>query len=104
LLPKSTVDVFLLVLESDTVAGILSAGLTVASAAVADAGISMGGLGVGSVISQQDGERLVDPSKDEEQTSDGCITVGVMPALNKLTNLWLSGELDVDDACQVSHN
>jgi ribonuclease PH len=50
LLPKSSLDVYLLILESDTMAGVLSAGLTVAGAAVADAGIGMWGLGVGGVV------------------------------------------------------
>lgn len=64
----------------------------------------MGGLGVGAVVSQQDGERKLDPSKEEEQAADGSVTVGVMPALNRLTNLWLSGEIEVSDACEVGHS
>ena len=73
---------FLLVLELDTIQGVLSAGLTVASAAIADAGIAMGGLAVGGV--------------------EGDVTVGVMPALGKVTSLWMTGESDVEKACEVS--
>jgi exosome complex component MTR3 len=102
LLPKSSVDVYLLVLESDTLPSVLSAGLTVASAAIADAGIAMGALGVGAVISgEKDGLR-VDPTKQEEQDGDAILTVGIMPALDRVTNLWLTGETDVDDAVKVS--
>jgi exosome complex component MTR3 len=96
------VDVYLLVLESDTLPSVLSAGLTVASAAIADAGIAMGALGVGAVISgEKDGLR-VDPTKQEEQDGDAILTVGIMPALDRVTNLWLTGETDVDDAVKVS--
>jgi len=50
LLPKLSVDVHLLVLEADSDAAVLSAGLTAASAAIADAGIPMSALAVGSVV------------------------------------------------------
>jgi exosome complex component MTR3 len=42
--------VHLLVLEADSDAAVLSAGLTAASAAIADAGIPMNALAVGSVV------------------------------------------------------
>jgi len=42
--PKSTIDVFLTVLENDGLEGCVAAGSTVASAALADAGIEMFGL------------------------------------------------------------
>lgn len=55
LLPKASLDVYLLVLESDSIEGVLAAGLTVASAACADAGggVEMSGLGVGVVTVRQ---------------------------------------------------
>lgn len=102
LFPKSTIDVFILVLESDSLSNLLSAGLTVSSAAVADAGIPMSGLGVGSVVARKEGETLVDPSKEEESGGDASVCLGVMPALGKLTNVWFTGEAEVDDACDVS--
>jgi len=49
LLPKSQLDVFLLVLESDGMEGVVSAGTTVAGAALAGVGgvVEMSGLVVG---------------------------------------------------------
>ena len=104
LLPKSSVDVFLLVLESDSTSNVLSAGLTVSSLAIADAGIPMFGLCVGSVVARAaDGEMLFDPSKEDDTEAQGQVTVGVMPALSKVTSLWTSGEIEVEDVCDVSH-
>ncbi|GFZ47955.1 hypothetical protein JCM24511_05702 [Saitozyma sp. JCM 24511] len=101
LLPKSSVDVYLLILESDTLTSVLSAGLTVASAAIADAGIAMGALGVGAVVAGEKGGLLVDPTKQEEQEGGAVLTAGIMPALNRVTNLWLTGETEVDDAVKM---
>ena len=72
-------------LESDSVAGVLEAGLTAASAAVADAGIPMDGLAVGSSAGET-----------------AKVTVGALPALGKVTSLWMTGRVDVDEACNVS--
>jgi exosome complex component MTR3 len=101
LLPKSAIDVHLLILESDVLPNVLSAGLTVASAAIADAGIPMFALGVGSTLSRMDGENLVDPENETEE-GDATVALGVMPAIGKISGVWLSGEVDIDVACQVS--
>lgn len=84
--------------------------MTVSSAAIADAGIPMNGLGVGSVVSKsqsgakggEEGEVVVDPSREEESAGSASVCLGVMPALGKLTNVWFTGEAEVDDACNVS--
>ncbi|WVQ98265.1 hypothetical protein IAU59_005388 [Kwoniella sp. CBS 9459] len=110
LLPKSSIDVYLLILESDTPTNVLSAGLTVASAAIADAGIAMNGLGVGSVIASSSSAAsstptssylLLDPSEEEERNSQAKVLVGSMPALGRITNLFFTGEADVNDACDM---
>lgn len=70
----------------------------------------MAGLGVGGVVAslgadeQQGRERVViDPSLEEEKESDIKVMVGTMPALSKVTNVWLTGEIEVDEACNVCH-
>ncbi|KAL7419676.1 3'-5'-exoribonuclease [Cryptotrichosporon argae] len=100
-LPKSQLDIFLVVLEADSDASVLGAGLTVASAAVADAGVEMSGLGVGGVVSKLGLEILVDPSADETRQAAGIVTTGFLPALGTVTNVWLTGELEIDDACAM---
>lgn len=44
LLPKSTIDIFITVIENDGMEGCIAAGSVAASAALADAGIEMLGL------------------------------------------------------------
>lgn len=90
LFPKSVIDVHLLVLESDLPTNVLATGLTVASAAIADAGIPMYALGVGTTESWQTGG------------GESAVALGVLPAIGKLSGIWLSGEVDVDSACDVS--
>jgi exosome complex component MTR3 len=80
-----------MVLESDDVSDLLSAAHTVATAAIADAGIAMSGLGVGCVVRG---------SEEEENVSS--VTLGVLPALNKITNVWVNGVQDIDTVCEVS--
>jgi exosome complex component MTR3 len=100
LLPKSALDVHLLILESDILPNVLSAGLTVASAAIADAGIPMYSLGVGATVSKADQTICVDPETEEEEGT-ATVAVGVLPALQKLSGVLLTGDVDVDEACQV---
>ncbi|WRT64574.1 uncharacterized protein IL334_001506 [Kwoniella shivajii] len=116
LLPKSSIDVFLVVLESDTTTNVLSAGLTVASAAIADAGIEMYALGTSAVISSTcsdtspgdgtgsgNGESILvlDPEEEEERNSTGKVLVGSMPALGKVTSIWFEGENGIDEVSEM---
>lgn len=91
----------MLILESDILPNVLSAGLTVASAAIADAGIPMSALAVGQTTSIVDDNRLVDPETEEEE-GQAVIALGVMPAVGKISGIWLSGEINVDQASDVS--
>lgn len=61
----------------------------------------MGGLAVGSVVVSKDKELLVDPSVEEEGGGDASVCMGIMPALSTVTNVWFTGEAEVDDACEV---
>ncbi|KAI9636177.1 3' exoribonuclease family, domain 1-domain-containing protein [Dioszegia hungarica] len=97
LLPKSSVDVFLMVLESDDVSDLLGAAHTVATAAIADAGIAMSGLGVGTVVRGQEGEA----EEGGKGAPASSVTLGVLPALNKVTNVWMTGVQDIDAVCDM---
>lgn len=44
LLPKSTLDVFLIIIEADGIEGCIASGIVAASTALADAGVEMLGL------------------------------------------------------------
>ncbi|CAD5194801.1 exosome complex component RRP41-like [Musa acuminata AAA Group] len=88
--PKTTVDVFALVLESG--GGDLPVIVTCASLALADAGIMMYDL-VASVSVSCFGRNLViDPTSEEEACQDGTLMITCMPARNEVTQLMLTGE------------
>lgn len=93
--------------ESPSIESVLSAGLTVASAAVADAGVGMNGLGVGVVASSGNGDvgegrkvRL-DPDGVEAREAEARVTVGCLPALDRISDVWLTGECEVEELIQV---
>ena len=61
----------------------------------------MSALAVGQTTSIVDDNRLVDP-ETEEEGGQAVIALGVMPAVGKISGIWLSGEMDVDQASDVS--
>lgn len=111
LFPKSTIDVFLTVLENDGLEGCVAAGSIVASTALADAGIEMFGLVVScaavglpfhprttktywaysqAVIEQ---EVWLDPDSQESEAAQGTLVISGLPALGTITNSWQAGSL-----------
>ncbi|KAG0469784.1 hypothetical protein HPP92_016484 [Vanilla planifolia] len=88
--PKTTVDVFALVLESG--GSDLPIIISCASLALADAGIMMYDV-VSSVSLSCFGKNLViDPSSEEEACQDGSLMVTYMPSRNEITQFTLTGE------------
>ncbi|OAY62783.1 exosome complex component RRP41-like [Ananas comosus] len=88
--PKTTVDVFALVLESG--GGDLPVIISCASLALADAGIMMYDL-VSSVSVSCFGKNIViDPTAEEEACQDGSLMIACMPARNEVTQLTLTGQ------------
>ncbi|WOK97581.1 exosome complex component RRP41-like [Canna indica] len=88
--PKTTVDVFALVVESG--GGDLPVIITCASLALADAGIMMYDL-VSSVSVSCFGRNIViDPTSEEEACQDGNLMITCMPARNEVTQVTLTGE------------
>lgn len=99
--PKSTVDVFVYVLEND--GGALACAITTAGLALADAGIDMYDVVVGCSLRQDGRTCLIDPTHDEEvapvdaksaNLSFGRMTLGFMPALQQVAALVQDGDLD----------
>lgn len=106
LLPKSSLDIYLMVLEAESLGteAVLAAGLTVASAALADAGIDMGGLAVGVSGALAPGpgvQTAVDPNSQATRDAAGVATVGVLPALGLISDVWMTGEMEVADLVKV---
>ncbi|MCO5548285.1 hypothetical protein L7F22_001742 [Adiantum nelumboides] len=88
--PKTTVDVFALVLQSG--GGDLPVVITCASLALADAGIVMYDLVSAVSLSCFDTKLLLDPTLDEENSQDGSLMLACMTSRNEITQLSLSGE------------
>ncbi|KAF7322991.1 hypothetical protein HMN09_00078800 [Mycena chlorophos] len=106
LLPKSTIDVFITIIECDGLESCVAAGSIAASTALADAGIELFGLVVSCAASLVENQVWLDPTEDEERVSAGTIVLSCLPALNKITNVWQTGQMPALDvlrcmeACQ----
>ncbi|KAG0363938.1 hypothetical protein BGZ54_007956 [Gamsiella multidivaricata] len=108
LLPKSAIDVFITVLESDGWGSCLAAAITAASAALAHAGIEMLDLVAGCSASYiQTGsisssgstsigapQIFMDADLEEEKYEQGAIVLAYMPSLNEVTHVLQSGKAE----------
>lgn len=99
--PKSVTDIWLLVLESESPAleSTLAAGISVASAALGDAGIELVGLGVGvsSALTTTGNVVVVDPNGGESRSAAARMTLGVVPALDTVSDIWFTGCAKAED-------
>ncbi|KAF0494332.1 ribosomal protein S5 domain 2-like protein [Gigaspora margarita] len=95
LLPKSTIDIYITVLENDGTASCLAAAITCASVAVADAGIEMLDLVPASSASYIGGEIYMDSDLAEEQHETGYLILSYMPSLKEVTHILQSGDVDL---------
>lgn len=88
--PKTTVDVFALVLESG--GSDLSVVISCASLALADAGIMMYDLVASVSVSCLGRNLVIDPILEEESYQDGSLMIACMPCRNEVTQLSVAGE------------
>ncbi|EGN95942.1 hypothetical protein SERLA73DRAFT_185379 [Serpula lacrymans var. lacrymans S7.3] len=100
LLPKSTIDVFITIIENDGIEGCISSGTIAASAALADAGIEVLGLVASCSAAALGDEIWLDPTEKEARKSEGTLILACMPALGIVTNVWQSGRMTVEKATQ----
>ncbi|BGP09038.1 3'-5'-exoribonuclease [Rhodotorula toruloides] len=99
-LPKSQIDLFVTVLESDGWDNDLSIGVTAASVALAEAGIPMRGLvtacSAALLPAPNSKSAILDPTRDEARDSSAFVSLACMPALGTVTNIRLSGAVEPD--------
>ncbi|XP_023534485.1 exosome complex component RRP41-like isoform X2 [Cucurbita pepo subsp. pepo] len=88
--PKTTVDVFALVLESGGID--LPVVISCASLALADAGIMLYDLVASVSVSCFGKNLLIDPMLEEENYEDGSLMITCMPSRCELTQLTITGE------------
>lgn len=88
--PKTTVDVFALVLESG--GSDLPVIISCASLALADAGIMMYDLVTAVSLSSIGANLIIDPLLEEESCQDGSLMLTYMPSCTQVTQLTITGE------------
>ncbi|KAI0636882.1 mRNA transport regulator 3 [Trametes polyzona] len=98
LLPKSTIDIFVTVIENDGIEGCIAAGSVAASVALADAGIEMLGLVASCSAAVVGDEIWMDPTEEEGKIASGTLVLAGLPALGTITSVWQSGTMSPDQA------
>ncbi|KAG6760702.1 hypothetical protein POTOM_033881 [Populus tomentosa] len=99
--PKTTVDVFALVLESG--GSDLPVVISCASLALADAGIMMYDLVAGVSVSCLGRNLIIDPILEEESFQDGSLMITCMPSRYEVTQLSITGEWSTAKLNEVRH-
>ncbi|GAA6063117.1 hypothetical protein JCM10212_002639 [Sporobolomyces blumeae] len=103
-LPKSQLDLFVTILESDGWDGDVSMATTAASVALAEAGIQLHGLVVGICAASHPAfasTPLLDPTRSEALSATSFFSVALMPALGTVTNLRLIGNAEEAELADI---
>ncbi|THU90707.1 ribosomal protein S5 domain 2-like protein [Dendrothele bispora CBS 962.96] len=98
LFPKSTIDVFVVVIEADGIEACIASASVAASTALANAGIEMFGLVVSCAACIIEDDVWLDPTQDEASQAQGVLVFSCMPALGKVTSIWESGQMKPSEA------
>src|SRR2546426_7151206 len=91
LYPRTTIDVFIEVLQSD--GGSRCAGITAASLALADAGIPMKELVAACAVGKIQGKKALDLSDAGDKYGDADLTIAPVPQKGLVTPLQMDGKL-----------
>ncbi len=95
LYPRTTIDLFVEVLQSD--GGSRCAGITAASLALADAGIPMRELVAACAVGKVQGQLALDLSDIEDKQGEADLPVAYMPNSNLVTLLQMDGSLTLNE-------
>lgn len=111
LYPRTTIDVFIEVLQSD--GGSRCAAITAASLALADAGIPMKEMVAACAVGKIEGKLALDLSDAEDKYGEADIPVALVPNAGLVTLLQMDGHLTMSefeqglgmalDACKTLH-
>lgn len=101
LYPKSTIDIYVTVLENDGTAACLAAAISCASVALTDAGIQMYDLVAASSATCIDGNLCLDPDASEETETNGSLMLSYMPSLKEVTHVLYTGKMDPEQSIEA---
>ncbi|HDI02070.1 MAG TPA: exosome complex exonuclease Rrp41 [Ignisphaera sp.] len=99
LYPRTTIDIFIEVLNAD--GGTRTAGVTAAALALADAGIPLRDLVAGVAVGKVNGVIVLDINEVEDMYGEADMPVAAMPNLGKITLLQLNGVLKPEEFRQA---
>lgn len=99
LFPRSTIDIYIEVLNADGSTRVAS--LNATSLALADAGIFMYDLIAAVSVGKVNGQLVVDLNEEEDQNCEADIPVAFMPSLNKIVLLQMDGILTYEEFTQL---
>jgi exosome complex component MTR3 len=88
-IPKSSVDVFVMVLESG--GADLAVAITAASVALADTGIELYDIVPACQVIKRGGVIYLDPTAAEEEGKEASVLMAYMPSLSEVTQLDVQG-------------
>ena len=103
LFPKSTIDVFVNVIEEDGLSSAIANSTVAATCALIDAGIEMLGMVTSCSVALRGGVMLVDPTAKEEEGSDGVVSVSTMAAVGVTTSVCQTGDMNPIEVTRVSY-
>ncbi len=95
LYPRTTIDIYMEVLQSD--GGTRTAAITAASLALADAGVAMRDLVAGVAVGKVDGVLVLDIDEIEDNFAEADMPVAMAPGLGRVLLLQLNGVLSRDE-------
>jgi len=97
--PRTTVDVYIEVIEADGSTRVAS--ITAASVALADAGIPMRDLVAGVSVGKIEGKLAIDINGIEDQYGEGDMPIAMMPRLGEITLIQADGRFTRDEVVQA---
>ncbi|KAJ1675668.1 3'-5'-exoribonuclease [Spiromyces aspiralis] len=92
LYPKSSIDVYITVIESDGRNATIAAAINCASAALVDAGIEMYDLVASTSLGRFEDHWVVDCTQTEENEADGSTLIAFMASANEVTQFIQQGK------------
>ncbi|WP_309493114.1 exosome complex exonuclease Rrp41 [Candidatus Hecatella orcuttiae] len=97
--PRSMIDVFIEVLESD--GGSRCAGTMAASLALADAGIPLRDLVAACAVGKVEGQIVLDLNDVEDKEGEADMPVAVIPALGRISLLQMDGQFTEEEFAEA---